>query len=516
MASPSTRADTDIEHATTVEMEHAAVEEESAATPPQPPPPEGSAFGRLMERRRAASTRTRILGWYVVLLGIALAAALLIQRTVLMSQVSTHIDEDLEQEAAELRQLVDGNDPDTGEPFGPAAARIFDVFLDRNVAVEGEAVVTFVNGELYSADAGGRRVLGTPIIDMWAGVRSPVRAEVSTTEGPLRFLAVPLIAEGEVTGVFTVAVFIDERRGPVNEVVRLGALVYGSIFLLASVFAWIAAGGVLRPLRDLTEAARTITDSDLSRRIPVQGNDEISELGRTFNSMLDRLEEAFDSQRQFVDDAGHELRTPITVIRGNLELMGDDSADRAATVALVTTELDRMTRIVDDLLSLAKSEQPGFIESHPVDLAELVNDAATRSNSFSDRVWDVERADEAVFDADHQRLMQALMNLTRNAVEHTLEGTPLHIGGSETDGTVRLWVRDEGEGIPAEEQGRLFDRFARGRDRRRSPSGAGLGLAIAKAIAEGHGGTIAVASVVGEGTIFTITLPPAQGPEAAS
>lgn len=463
-------------------------------------------------RRRPPSARMRILGWYIALLAVALVAALFLQRAFLLSQVSSDTDLFLDQEVAELRQLAAGNDPETGEPFGGDVAAIFDVFLSRNAPLTGEAIVTFVGGEPYNADVTGSDLVGTSLADDWAVLTEPSRGEVDTSAGPLRYLAVPLTFDGEVAGVFVVAIFLADALAGVNDVVRLGALVYGTIFLVATGFAWIAAGGVLRPLRDLSDTAQAITDTDdLSRRIPAEGDDEIADLGRTFNEMLDRLEEAFETQRRFVDDAGHELRTPITVIRGHLELMGDDPAERAETVAIVTDELDRMSRIVDDMLLLAKSEQGDFIDPHPMDLGTFLEDVVGKARVLDDRPWSVDRREEAVVVADEQRLTQAVMNLIRNAVEHTPAGTPVAVGSARAGDDVEIWVRDEGPGIDPAEAEHLFERFHRGAEGRRSTDGAGLGLAIVRAIAEGHGGSVAVTGGPGRGSTFTIRIPAEEG-----
>ena len=146
-------------------------------------------------------------------------------------------------------------------------------------------------------------------------------------------------------GVFVVAASLSAERDDVNEAVRLAALVLLSVLLIASALAWVVAGRVLAPLRALDETARSISENDLTRRIPVTGDDEIGELARTFNAMVDRLERAFASQRAFVSDASHELRTPITIVRGHLELLGEDPHERRETIALVTDELDRMSRL---------------------------------------------------------------------------------------------------------------------------------------------------------------------------
>lgn len=458
--------------------------------------------------RRTPSARARILGWYVLLLAVALAGALFIQRNFLLDQAIEEADEALDQEAAELRQLAGGTDPRTGEPFGSDVAAIFDVFLSRNVGLAGEGVVTIVDGRPYKSDVLGEVYGETAgLLDRWSAVTEPTREQIDTEEaGPIRYLAVPLDSGGETLGVFVAAVGLAERLTRVDDVIRLGALVYGSIFLVASAVAWLAAGEILRPLRTLRDTAQTISESDLSKRIEVSGSDEIADLSETFNRMLDRLEEAFATQRRFVDDAGHELRTPITIIRGQLEVMSDDPQERRETIELVTDELDRMSRIVEDLLVLAKAEQPDFVERHPIDLAEFIEDVAIKATALSDARVEIEDAQPAVFEGDDQRLTQAVMNLMRNAVEHTPSDTTIRLGGRIVDSEARIWVSDDGPGIPADELDHVFERFRRGVGGRRTTDGAGLGLAIVAAIAEGHGGRVDVETGA-TGTTFTLALP---------
>lgn len=476
--------------------------------------PTATAGQRSERRTRTASVRVRILGWYVALLGISLVAALILQRTFLLAQAEADAESALNQEVDELEQLVGGIDPVTGEPFGGDVSAIFDTFLARNVPLEGEGLITFVNGNVYKTDVTGARIATTEVASSWASLEDSSRGEAEEPElGEIQYLAVPLLGTGEETGVFVVSVLMADRFAAVGDVVRLGAIVYGSIFLLASVAAWIAAGRILTPLTDLTETARSISDTDLSGRIDVEGDDEIAELGRTFNSMLDRLDEGFASQRRFIDDAGHELRTPITIIRGNLELMGDDPAERKATVALVTDELDRMSRIVDDLLDLAKAEQPDFLQTAPMDLGEFTNDLAAKAQTLDQRDWLVERADDVVIEADRHRLNQAMMNLIRNAAEHSPAGTPVRIGSKlGWRGNVTIWVADNGAPIPESDRERIFERFARVGPNRRNTEGAGLGLAIVSAIAEAHGGSVDVTSD-NTGNRFTITIPARREPQ---
>ncbi len=184
--------------------------------------------------------------------------------------------------------------------------------------------------------------------------------------------------------------------------------------------------------------------------------------------MLDRLESAFAAQRQFLDDAGHELRTPITIVRGHLELMGDDPAEREETMALVMDELDRMARIVNDVMVLARSERPDFLNYEAVDVAALTQEVAAKAQALAPRRWSVERAGRGVIVADRQRLTQALVQLAQNAVQHTGEGDAIILASSVADGRARFTVRDTGPGVPVQERERVFERFARGSGERRA------------------------------------------------
>jgi signal transduction histidine kinase len=320
-------------------------------------------------------------------------------------------------------------------------------------------------------------------------------------------LASPLEAGGERVGTFAVATFVTEDRAEIDDTLRVEAAISLVVVALGLAIAWSVAGRLLRPVRDLTANARDLDERDLSARIPEAGNDEIAELARTYNAMLDRLQAGFETQRRFVDDAGHELRTPITIISGHLELMGDDPDDRRETVALVTDELDRMSRMVDDLLVLAKAEQPRFIEPEPLDLAAFSTGLLERARLLGDRRWVLDEHADATVVADGQRLVQATLNLLRNAVEHTAVGGTIAIGTRCADDQLQIWVRDDGPGIDLDEQDRLFERFARGAGGRGRSEGAGLGLAIVRAIAESHGGTVALQSTPGQGATFTITVP---------
>jgi signal transduction histidine kinase len=284
--------------------------------------------------------------------------------------------------------------------------------------------------------------------------------------------------------------------------------------LLTVGIAWAVAGRILKPVRVVRAAAAQLTEQDLTRRIPVHGHDDIAALADTFNGMLDRLERAFAAQREFVDDAGHELRTPITIVRGHLEVMGDDPAEREETVRLVTDELDRMSRIVEDLLLLAKAERPDFVCPEPVQVAELTADVYVKARTLGDRDWQLDGVADLQAGLDPQRITQAMVQLAQNAVQHTTPGQTIRIG-SRTDGPdLELYVADSGPGVQPQDAEVIFERFRRGTARRGARgSGAGLGLSIVKAIAEGHRGRVRLHGTPGGGATFALVLYAPRAPE---
>ncbi len=469
-----------------------------------------------LERLRAlvpGRLRTRMLVWYVGLLAVATLSSILVARQVLLIRTDERIDAALVQEAEEVRRLAGGSDPDTGRPFRGDVERIFEVFLERNIPARNEALLTFVGGEPFarSRPAVPYRLDHEPeLVERWSRVREPLRDSVGTPAGRVEYLAVPLEGRGGTHGVFVAAIFRDREHADAEAALQAAGAIGLAILLIGSVLAWRLADKVLVPVGMVTKTARSISEGDLTGRIPVASRDEIGELAATFNRMLDRLEAAFSTQRHFLADAGHELRTPITIVRGHIEVMGDDPEERAATTALVLDELDRMQRLVDDLLVLAKAERPDFLRCELVDVAALTDEVRAKAEGLAPRSWEVESRGNGRVVADRQRLTQAMVQLCQNAVTHTNPADRIRIGSANDGRVVSFWVEDSGPGIPVEHQARIFDRFARGADGRRA-QGAGLGLAIVKAIADAHGGRAEVASRPGEGARFSVVLP-TEGP----
>ncbi len=313
----------------------------------------------------------------------------------------------------------------------------------------------------------------------------------ATPAGPFRWAKVH--GTGSGTDVwFVTGYFEDGMTAPVSSTVRVLVLVSLAGLLIAALIAWFVAGAILAPVRMVRQAAAQITEDDLTRRITVSGRDDVAALAQQFNAMLDRLEQAFREQREFLDDASHELRTPITIVRGHLELLGDDPAERAEVVRLCIDELDRMARLVEDLLLLAKAQRPDFLRPVAVSLPELTSDIDAKLRALADRRWILESIAEGEAVLDPQRVTQAVVQLASNAVRHTRSGAEIRFG-SAVDGAVSFWVGDSGPGV--RDASRIFSRST------------GLGLPIVKAIAEAHGGAVHVRSVAGEGATFTVEVP---------
>jgi two-component system, OmpR family, sensor kinase len=460
-----------------------------------------------MRQRLFASARSRILASYIVLLLFSTVLSTVALTELLQSRAGERIDEALIQETEEFRRLAqDGRDPRTGRPFGNDVRAIFDVFLSRNVPGEGEAFYTFVSSRPYEERfAPGLETIRAAEIDALASTTSSQGGEAEVTDGRrIRYIVVPVGAGDRATGTFAVALDLTGELDEVNDALRLAAAVGIGVLFLASLLAWAVAGRVLAPLRVLRDTARSISESDLTRRIPVRGDDELADLARSFNEMVDRLEEAFASQKSFISDAGHELRTPITIIRGHLDVMGDDPKDREETLELVGDELDRMGRLVNDLLLLAKASRPDFLQPETIDIEDLTNELFAKASALAPRDWRLGDVGSGRIVADRQRLTQAVMNLSQNAATHTGEGDAIELGSTVVNERAELWVKDTGPGIPPDAQEHIFDRFAR---LQRTGEGAGLGLAITVAIAEAHGGGVKVDSRRGAGAQFTISIP---------
>jgi signal transduction histidine kinase len=336
-----------------------------------------------------------------------------------------------------------------------------------------------------------------------------VRGTATTTAGMVRYVAIPIKVQGDPgAGVFVIVVDVNARLRAIDDAFLTFAAVAAASLVVVGLVGWFVAGRLLAPIRHLRETAARITGSDTSERIEVIGTDDVSDLTVTVNGMLDRLDVALTGQRQLLDDVGHELKTPITIVRGHLELMQpDDPEEVEATRVLAIDELDRMGSLVRDISDLATVQRPLRLALSAADIGELTRGIRTKASALSSQhLWVVTGAAEVVAVVDADRLTQAMLQLAANAVSHGSPSGRIELGSSVARGRLVFWVSDNGPGIEPENAKGIFERFRRAR-LGRGTGGSGLGLAIVSAIADAHGGSARVDSVPGHGATFVIDIP---------
>jgi two-component system OmpR family sensor kinase len=337
---------------------------------------------------------------------------------------------------------------------------------------------------------------------------SAVLGTADSEEGGLRYVAVPVTLEGlDGRGVYVTAVRLESELADLRSVISIYAGVAAVALLAVALVGWFVAGRLLRPIRRLQSTAARITATGLHERIPVAGRDDVSDLTRTVNGMVERLEKSFHGQQRLLDDVRHELNTPLTIVRGHLELLdAGDPADVEATRALAIDELDRMGILVEDIATLAQAERGEGITRTATDVDELSRAVAAKVRGIAGHDWVLAETAPVVVQLDAHRITQAWLQLAENAAKYSPEGTEILLGSSVTPAGLELWVVDSGPGIPDDARERVFERFGRV-DAGRGIRGSGLGLAIVAAIAEAHGGRVGLDSVVGRGSRFAIVIP---------
>jgi len=330
----------------------------------------------------------------------------------------------------------------------------------------------------------------------------------------------PIEQGGRTVGVLQLGL----SRGDIDETLRLVVVVLGIatpiVLIIAIVGGYVVAGRAIAPVATITNLAAGLDGTDLHARLNLTlPDDELGRLARTFDGMLERIAGAFDRQRRFTGDAAHELRTPLAMMRGevDLALRSPRSAEeyRASLVEL-DLDLERMTGLVSSLLMLARVDEGRIaLESAPFDLSATVNlvaeqytaRAITQSINLS---TDVE---PAAINGDEDRCIQVLVNLLDNAFVHTPGGGEIEIGARLNANVATCWVSDTGTGVAPEHIPHLFERFYRvDTGRSRAAGGSGLGLSICRAVVESMGGTIELNSNLGRGTRVTVFLPTIPNP----
>jgi heavy metal sensor kinase len=456
------------------------------------------------------SLRLRLTLWYLVLLAVILAAFCAGVYMVMRGQLYHNLDDSVENRANILLGVIlfDDNRPTlTGTVFSqdPDADESFVRVFDES------GRVTFEN----------RAFEGDPPIDSGALERALAGKDSTRTvdveDTPLRLRTFPVERDGEVLGVLEVGQPEDDVRETLRVLLLILAVAYPVTLGGASLGGLFLASRALSPIDSLTRLARRLSAEDLSQRLNLKlPDDEVGRLARTFDEMLERLDDAFRRQRRFTADASHELRTPLTAIKGQVEVALERDRDAESyreVLRSVNSDADRMIRLVGSLLTLARADA-GQVTIHRehVDIGGVVTDAVDHVRQEADRAGvslEVRPENDVRVMADPDLILQLTLNLLDNAVKYSsARGGSVTVSWQKTGRYAELVVSDTGAGIPAEHLPRIFDRFYRvDTARSRADGGAGLGLSISRWIAEVHGGSIQAESTAGEGSRFTVRLP---------
>ncbi|WP_293697192.1 HAMP domain-containing sensor histidine kinase [uncultured Agrococcus sp.] len=457
------------------------------------------------------TVRTRIVGVVALLSLVGMltagATAYLLDRQRQLVQIDSNLDSALDA----VHFLVGSGNWPSAE--GALEAAVSSPPLDDNTGILGivDGKPRLVPGiemdlELQSIDGFVDRIVDE------VGTDRAVRGTFAGEDGSVRYLAVPITvadASGAVSDpvIYVLGYDLDNELAELNDAagIFLGASVLVTAIIVA--VGLLVSGRLLRPIGDMSRMAQRISASNLGERIPVTGRDDVSQMAGTVNDMLDRLDAGLDSQRQLLQDVGHELNTPLTIVRGHLELMNKgDPDDVDQTRSLAIDELDRMAGLVNDIRDAAKLHDPKEFAFDRVEVDDLVGRIRAKAEAMqSVRLEPVAEAPAVSVIGDSNRLTQAVLQLVANAVKHG-DGHVTFGARTARPGWVELFVRDRGQGVPDDQKQGIFDRFNRGADGGRGASGSGLGLAIVRAIADRHGGEVWVRDA-SPGAEFVIALP---------
>jgi heavy metal sensor kinase len=448
--------------------------------------------------------RIRVTLAFALVMAIVLAAVGFFLRSQLETQLDESIDENLTARAGQLSVVLresgaglSGANPGSLLEQEDTLAQVLEPggeVVDSTAQLGGEPVLT--SEQLGEASTGSR------FFDV---------GRLPGLEGETRVFAAP-VEVGDEPRVVAVGSSLEDRDEALQSLTTL-MLIGGPVaLLLASLAGYGVAAAALRPVEAMRERAAEISAGDPGERLPVPpASDELSRLGTTLNEMLGRLEDALARERRFVDDAAHELRTPLALHKTELELalryQGDEAELRTA-IASAVDEIDRLIQLAEDLLVVARAED-GELKLSPEELEAdaLLGAVAERFRARAaeaGRSIVIENGEGIAVRGDRLRLEQALTSLLDNALRHG--GGDVHLSALRRDGTVELHVADDGPGFDEEFIPRAFERFSRA-DAARTGGGAGLGLSIVDTIARAHGGRAVAANGFGGGADVFITLP---------
>lgn len=476
------------------------------------------------------SVRARILAAILAVTAFSMAGAGFTAHLVQRDRVLQQVDDRLKSRVEAVRLVVSGAQaadvlgsgtaPLQSSPHATTRDALKAVF-SRVLPERNEGSLGVINGKAALVSAVDVDVhleddpaLVTRIIDEV----SDGSVRLGTSVGPLgtlRYIATPVTVKGDPQrGVYITTLDLDAELQDSNSSSLTYAVVAAGGLVLVGLVGWLVAGRLLRPLRDLREAASRISATDLTERIPVHGRDDLSGLTATVNTMLDRIDGAVTAQRQLLNDVRHELKTPITIVHGQLEVANpEDPRDVRQAIAIAIDELDRMSALVDEIEALADSQQ-ATLRRVPVDIADLTDQVFAKASTETGHDWNLAESASVVAAIDPSRITQAWLQLADNAAKYSPPGSPISFGSRVvTDNPadsafVEFWVADQGAGIPQGMEARIFERFGRV-EGRRGIRGSGLGLAIVAAIAKAHGGRVSLSSSP-VGSRFGIEIPMVQ------
>lgn len=452
------------------------------------------------------SLRIRLAVFYILIMGIALGLVGFAVYNRVTKILVDQIDQALTQAA---RDIIRNAEINNGE-----------YSLPPNLSINPDIVIQLWNprGGLIASSQTFNPQSGLvfPLYSSGLEYEDLMFADVSMGGSHLRVLSVPVEFNQKRVGTLQAAASLEDVDDAINILLQNLFFIGVGALVLAILLAGIGTNRALAPLATMTDTAHQITSADdLSSRIPNSGSksDEIGMLISSFNKTLGRMEAIFESQKRFVADVGHELRTPLTVMKGNVDLLRRMGGIDEESLAGIENEVERMTRLVEDLLILAQAESgklPMLREEVELDtlLLEVFQHAKILAkNKVNLEIGDI---DQALVCGDRDRLKQVLLNLVNNAVSYSPEGGKVELGIENEDNWTKTLVRDNGIGIAKDDLEHIFDRFYRGeksRARSKNGNGFGLGLPIANWIVESHGGRIEIVSKVDEGSTFCVWLP---------
>src|ERR1700733_5501353 len=470
--------------------------------------------------------RWRLAGWFAFVTLLCTVIVFVAVYGGTGTQLREQIDHEIAGDAAELAHNLMAADSKTPRQISNAATRYI---ADQPFSASSTLLFVLVPGiapstnrpELFgnpkpdngetSSEQGEENRLSSLLLSAAAGYRTLSLPDV----GDLRVLKRRIRVRSGLSVVVGVgeplASVAHAQRGVARAFVLAGLLALACALLAA----YLVGSRLSRPLRRMAAVATRVNAGELHPRMRDPGgqSDEGAGVAEAFAHMPDRLPEAFAGQRAFVADASHEVRTPLTVIRGQLEVLASQPEPSAGEVrrveGLVQAEIARISRLVDDLLLLAKTEQIEFLRVEQVDLPNYVGELWDGMSLLATRRFELGPIPAGKLRADLDRLAQALRNLVGNAIDHTATQHGLvRLQVQTLPGRIRFLVEDDGPGIPLDQRERVFHRFHRtDAARDRASGGTGLGLAIVRAIADAHGGTVTADSSPEGGARFTLELP---------